>query len=685
MPDILRAKRALILSATAMAIVATTVQSATAQTARSLETPGDITVVGRAEETLPQEPRSVTRIDRDTIVQAGVDTIRDIKALVPNVYLADQGSPRFSINTMRGIGNTIRNDYFNSTIGLYVDGVPMPSAEFSRRLVDVDSIEVLRGPAGTAQGRFSLGGSIYVHSRQPTNELRASVEGTLGSVEQREAGASISGPLVRDRLFARAYVDYAARDGFIYDATGRDIDFRKTVSGGGSLRFQPGSDLSVTIAGDYQRDHVGAYAFLPYDRYQTRKLAVRPPNEELRRGGGASATIDYDMGGARLSAITGWRDYSVRARQDLAYSPPAVQYGGGRTDSNEHGWQVSQEVKLTSRDPVPGSIRWTAGGYYQRDRVTYDYIFDFPAFGPPGRYLSYYDREEIAGFGEATVPLVARVELTGGMRIAHDRDTLRTNSRFDGRTDATLVTPRVQLAWRPDADRMIYLSATKGARSGGFSRLASNPNAFGAEYLWQYEAGLRSSWLDHRLGVNLAVFRIDWRDQQITQLTAANQSRTTNAGRSHSEGAELEAVLYPVSGLELSGRGGLTDARYDRYVNTRGVDLAGKRMVNTPASTVGASAQYRWPVGRAVLLLRGDYERVGAQYFDPENRLRQGAYDLVNARLGIEQGRFSASLFVRNLFDRRYRAYGFTDSFGYDTAIVGMRRLIGVTGKVAFR
>lgn len=563
--------------------------------------------------------------------------------------------------------------------------MPLPSAEFSRRLVDVESIEVQRGPSGTAQGRFNLGGTISVRTRQPDNTFRGEVQGTFGDRGQRGTGLSLGGPIVPDAVFGRAYLDYYRRDGSINDATGKDIDDLESYNGGGSVRLQRDSSLSVTFAADTQQDHVGAYAFLPFDAFRSRSLGIQPPNDERRRAHGFSGTIDYDMGPARLTSFSAWRSYTVSSRQDLAYSPMAAMFGGGRTFSDEDGWQASQEIRLSSPRGASG-LRWTVGAYYQRDRVDYDYIFDMPAFGPASRYVSRYDREEIAGFGEATVALPLRFELTGGLRVAHDRDRLDNNNPFRDTTDATLVTPRIQLAWRPDAERMLYVSATRGARAGGFSRLAADPAPYDPEYLWQYEAGFRSTWFDRRLGLNAALFHIDWTDQQVTQIVGAGQTRTTNAGRSTSQGLEVEAVLYPAEGLEASARLGLIEARYDRYVNASGQDLSGKRLVNTPSATVGASLQYRRPLDPLpfALLLRGDYELVGGHYFDPENRLRQDAFSLLNLRVGLENERVSASLFVRNALDTRYRAYGFTDSFGHDVAIAGDRRLVGAVLKVKF-
>jgi iron complex outermembrane receptor protein len=634
---------------------------------------------------LTQDPVSATTLPRDTIEQAGIKGIEDVAPMVPNTLLTNQGSPRFSINTMRGIGNTIRNDYFASTVGMYVDGVAMPTAEFSRRLVDIDSIEVVRGPNGTSRGRQALAGSINIRTRQPDDTFTGSIEGTIGDWGQRGALATLGGAVIPGALYARGYFDYSRRDGFVRDSTGGDIDRQERFNGGFSLRYQRDPSLSITLSADAQEDRIGAYAFLPYNSYRSRSLSVTPPSEERLRAQGVSGTVEYDMGFARLSSITAYRRYTIASRQDLSYSPMAAMFGGGRTYSDEDGWQFSQEFRLSS--PVDARrLRWTFGAYYQRDRVVYDYLFNMPAFGPPSRYYSRYDRDEIAGFGEATVQLPWGFEVTGGLRVARDVDKLDSNVPFNGTTEATLTTPRLQLAWRADADRMVYASLTQGARSGGFSRLSTAPGAYRPEYLTQYELGLRSNWFNRRLALNATLFRIDWDDQQITQLVGAGLSRTTNAGRSYSQGLELEAIGQILRGLEVSGRLGLTEARYDRYVDENGRDLSGRRLVNTPNMTAGASVQHRTPIGRSEVSLttRLDWALVGSHYFDVANSLRQSAYSLVNLRATVDFRNYSLSVFANNLFDTRYRAYGFTDSFGHDVAIAGTRRLVGATLRARF-
>jgi iron complex outermembrane receptor protein len=273
------------------------------------------------------------------------------------------------------------------------------------------------------------------------------------------------------------------------------------------------------------------------------------------------------------------------------------------------------------------------------------------------------------------------------VRVTQERHEIETGVGFAGEETYTLVTPKLAVAYHLDSDRQIYVSATRGARSGGFNRLSSS--ALGEEYdpesLWSYEAGLKSEWFARTLTFNAAVFYIDWTDQQIRTQVAPGSVLIDNAGRSFSEGFELEASWRPVQGLELSGFLGVTHGEYEKYVDRFGVDLAGNTLVNTPELTAGLIAQYRWPIANSpfVGLVRGEYLYTGDQYFDAENRLEQDGYGLVNLRAGIETDTFSAVVFAKNLFDQDYRVYGYRDFEGSmlasDIAVAGESRLVGVT------
>lgn len=644
-------------------------------------------VSGAIQANAQRAPASISVLTRDEITNAGVGSVQDAGRRIPNVILSDQGSPRFTVNAIRGIGGTIRDDYFNNSIGVYIDGVPATTAEYSRRLGDVESVEVLRGPQGTLFGPNTPAGVINITSRAPTDIFGAEVQGTIGNNGQRGASAFLSGPIAGKAVTGRMFFDYVERDGFTdYAFSGKSIDDLAAATGSGSIQFRPNERLTATISGSLERTDQGAYAYQPFNAYKRRVADITPPNEEVRDSQAITANVSYDFGAVKLRSITGYRAYDIESAQDLSYNRTLASFGGGRASSDEDGEQVSQELRLTGS--VTPMFNWIAGAFYQNTTFDYAYLFDVPAFGAASLTTSDYARREVAAYGEGTLTLARDLDLTAGVRVSHERHQIETGVGFEGEETYTLVTPKFAIAYHLDDDRQVYVSATRGARSGGFNRLSGSVlgNEYDPEYMWSYETGFKSEWLARTLTFNAAVFYIDWTDQQIRTQVAPGSVLIDNAGRSSSKGFELETSWRPMQGLELTGFLGVTHGEYEDYINRFGVDLAGNTLVNTPELTAGLSAQYRWPIASTPFtgLLRGEYLYNGDQYFDAENRLEQEAYGLVNVRAGIETENFSAMLFAKNLFDQDYRAYGYRDfessaMLASDIAIAGESRLVGVT------
>jgi outer membrane receptor protein involved in Fe transport len=627
-------------------------------------------------------PASLTVLPRSKLDDAGINSVQDLAQHAPNLVLSDQGSPRFSVNTIRGIGSTVRDDYFNSSLGVYLDGVPLSNAEFNRRLGDIERVEILRGPQGTLYGHNTPAGIINLTSRAPSDTFKGAVVGTFGNKGQREGSAGASGPLAGPALTGRLFFDYAQRDGFTnYLSSGNSIDDLKSATGSGALRVQLNDRSSMTLSGSVEHVDQGAYAFQPFNSYRNRVLDITPPNQEVRDSRNMANTFKYDFGPVQFTSITGFRTYDVKSDQDLNYNPFVRMFGGGRTNSDETGRQVSQEVRLSGKRD---RLSWIAGGFAQTDKVDFDYVFNMPAFGPASLSAASYSRRELAGFGEATWNVVGGLDLTAGIRIAQEHHDLTNNAPFHGTADFTLPTPKFRAAYRFDNEKLVYVSATRGARSGGFNRLEAN-DAYESEFLWSYEAGFKTEWLNRTVTLNGAAFYIDWTNQQIKSMVAPGIVEISNAGKSHSQGFELEASWRPVRGLELSGYVGVTHGEYDQFIGQGGTSLAGNRLVNTPTMTAGLASQYRWALAQSPLMgvVRAEYHYIGSQYFDPENRLEQSGYGLVNLRAGVENERFSAMVFVKNLLDTDYRSYGYRDFQGSalasDIAVAGQSRMYGIT------
>lgn len=624
-------------------------------------------------------PSSISVVSRKDIDDAGLTTLTDIAARTPNLVLTNQGSQRFSMTTVRGIGSTVREDYFNSTLGIYLDGVPLTNAEFTRRLGDLESVNVLRGPQGTLYGPNTQSGVIELTSREPGDTPQAHLHGSIGNHGQREASIAASAPLVDDKVYGQVFFDHAENDGFTdYAGSGDGIDKLDSYSGGGRIRIRPGGDWSLDLAASVERVNQGGYAYLPFDDYKKREVDIEPKNEEIRDARSASATFNYDLGWAQLRSISAWRDYEIKGRQNLGYNPMVAQTGGGTADSDEWGRQLSQDIRLQGGEP--GRLTWTTGVYWDRKDLSYDYLMDVAMYGGAFLNTSRYKTESVAGYGETTLSLTDSLDLTLGARVAHEKHEIENNNPYRDDASENLTTPKAALAWHLDDKRQLYLSATRGARSGGFDRLTSNVRQYDPEYLWSYETGFKSQLLDDTLMFNAALFYIDWRDLQIKSLAGPGQVVTDNAGKAHSTGLELETRWTPDEHLELSGFFAATRGEYDKLTDSSGVDRSGNKLVYTPNVTAGAAAQYSWPLQSLPVnaSVRAEYLYTGKHYFDLQNRLEQKAYGLTNLRAGVSKNGVGVSLFVNNLFDKDYRTFAALDTWGYDYTTAGEPRTVGV-------
>ncbi|MBO6550120.1 MAG: TonB-dependent receptor [Rhizobiales bacterium] len=621
-------------------------------------------------------------VTRKEIDEAGITTIEEAVKQTPNFNFSNIGSPRITFQTVRGIGNSFSTNYFNQPIGIYVDGVPISGAEFNRSISDAKSVEVIRGPLGALSGHNAIAGSIHITSRTPTTKPEAEVTGKFGDNGQVGGSVYLSGPINEKTLTGRAFFEYTERDGFTdYLSSGDTVDGLQSYFGSGSLLFAPNSKLLATLSASIEKHDEGGYAYQPYNTFKNRVVDFLPPNGDDRDAHSVTSNVRYNWGAIELMSLSSYRHYDMISNQNLDYNPLN---GGGTYFADEEGTQYSQELRLTGK--IGNNISWFAGAQYLTEQHKYDYDYNVPAFMFRSLVSSEYDRKELAGYGELTWKSLSGLELTAGLRAVNDRHEFKSNVAGNAKEDFNLLTPNFRVAYRFDQDRVAYISAIRGARAGGFDRITNDNTPYDTEYLWSYEAGLKSQWFNKSLTLNAALFYIDWTDQQVKEQVLAGLVRTTNAAESHSQGLEIDASWRPIAGLELAGFIGITQGEYDKFIDANtGADYSGNRLAATPKFTGGASLQYRWQLMNLPLkaVARVDYKYTGDQYFDFENRLKQKGYGVVNTRLGVEHEKYSATFYVKNLFDEDYRSFGFFDGSA-DVAVAAPSRLIGLEVKAKF-
>jgi len=635
-------------------------------------------------------PVSITALPARTLEQLGAQTVEGLAGFVPTLTVSQFTG--LAQVTIRGIGTNSALTGADPSSTIHVDGVYLarPAMGFMDFL-NVERVEVLRGPQGTLYGRNSVGGTINIVTRQPTNALETSVRLTAGNYEKFRAEGAVSGPLIKNRVMGNVAFVRAAREGFVRDLDHRDhsLGSEDTWGGRGQLRLVFGPRSELLLSADHMR-YEGVP--LPYAKPIVAKPGytfVSPASlwevraSELASGKnvqqGASARLTTQLNSTTtLTSLTASRRSNNRAFFDADATELTLQ----ASEVPDVQRQTSEELTLMRRTP---KLTWIGGAFFFEERADGPVeITVYPAAPVPAglrRRFATIGTNAWALFGQATYGISRHVSLTGGARYTDERKVVDiTGGTYQIGTDILLDpgsfyqyddsvsfdawTPKVSLQVQASQDTFVYLSAARGFKSGGFNAAAPPPGqAFNPEFAWSYESGLKRSMAGGRVRANVAVFHTDYRDLQVQSFIGPGVPDVRNAESARINGVEAEAGATAMAGLRLSGHFSWLDATYDRFLAvlpggaTRA--LEGNRLNNAPEWSGAGSAVYQFAMGRAgTASLRGDLAWQSQVFFTPVNDAieTQRAYGLVHVRAGFEPPghRWEMSLYVRNAGNREY-------------------------------
>ncbi|ONF95083.1 TonB-dependent receptor [Sphingomonas jeddahensis] len=521
----------LVIAACALAAPAVAQQAPS----RHDEARDDIVITAqRREQGAQAVPISLTALSAARLENEAILNLDRIGAAVPNLYLARNfGTSSGALVFMRGVGEGDSIFTNDPPVGIYVDDVILPRSTGSLfDLLDVERIEVLRGPQGTLYGRNTSGGAIKLVTRRPTfDRLGGNADLTLGSYGRIDARAAVNLPLASG-LAARVSAITRNQRGWgrnlINDAR---VNTQDLQGGRVSLLWEPTSDLSLYASADATRDRssprypqrFAADPLVP-GRYTNGFVKLggdidafeSADTDPLNRTdtGGAWLRIDYRGGGLTASSITGYRALRSQIGFDQTANPPGI---GSNVIllQDQHQHSFSQELQLAG-NAFGARLDWLVGGFYfseHNDQLTavslatptgsdarfrnHDF-FNAPSRGnaPTGNWSPYeprLDTDSYSAFGSATLSVGARAHVTAGLRYTDERK--RYVVRFLMAPEAVLVLPDGRAARRRIAERwtdlsprlavdyqllsgddeaMAYASAAKGFRSGSFDGRARN-------------------------------------------------------------------------------------------------------------------------------------------------------------------------------------------------------------------
>ena len=646
---------------------------------------------------------SISALTGDIIEDAGINSITELSQYIPNLHIFSWGGRRDSNIFIRGIGPGL---FTAPTVGFYVDGVNYSNnGMFDMELMDIERVEVLRGPQGTLYGGNSLGGVINVVTRQPGNNTEGRASLSADDLNQYRLSSSFSTPLKQDVLFFGFALSALKSDGYI-DNTFLNTDYgaRDDISARSKLRWQLNDNLEAVLTVDFEHYRGDSYAMGPTAAIKARPEEINHDFEGVddRDSLGTALTVTWSNDSVDFTSISSWRDWENlnSADQDAGSTPGFV----FNSVSFEDFQQISQELRLSSKDTQ--QLDWIVGLYaYSSDfDVRSTNTSDFTAFGMGGPYIdstrSNQDNSGYAAFGQLDIAATDQLTLTAGLRIDHEEreaiidinsQSSGTVTTLSGDRDFDEVLPKVALSYRTANDNLIYGSVSQGYRAGGFDTLYPNVDnpTFDSESSINYELGYKAKMLDGRLDLSAALFLIDIDDQQVQQLLPSGTIITDNAAKSRSQGIEFESRFTPATGWLISLAGNYTDATFDEYLGVNLVtfapqDYSDNRLPNSPKFTASLSIQNRHPISDGLTLFTLlDNQYIGSYYFDALNQLEQDAYNLLNARVGLESEHWSAYVWVKNALDEYYSKVEFEFGFG-PTAEASEPRSFGITVATQF-
>jgi iron complex outermembrane recepter protein len=622
-------------------------------------------------------PASVSVLDATTLREAGQQHLEDVLALVPNLnWAGDTSRPRYF--QIRGIGELEQYQGApNPSVGLLIDDIDFSGLGSAATLFDVDHIEVLRGPQGMRYGANALGGLIYAQSAEPADTVGGHVELGAGNYGERDYGAVLTGPVPElDSSFRLAAQHYRS-DGYYRDVylNRNDTDRRGELTLRGRWRYQPSEQLRIDLSLLHVQIDNGYDAFTLDN---SRNTQSDRPGVDSQHSTGASARLTYSgIGPATLTVIGSYAKTLVKYSFDgdwgnpLLWAPYIYDYNDVQ---NRNRNTQSLEARLATNHEH--GLNWLVGVYGQQlheslNEDSAGIFFDPSAGGdvPPmdsELTSSRFRSRTGAVFGELDGELTPQWRWTVGLRGERwsarysDNDPHEfnpANNLWGGAGALTRVISKTQSA---------YATVSRGYKAGGFNlsdAILPSQIGFNPESDLNFEVGYKAELFERRLRVNTDVFYMRRKSLQVKtseQLDPSNPDTFTlftgNADSGFNYGLESEVQWQATQSLVLAASLGLLQTRYHGFIQDE-QQLPDRALPNAPPWQAAVSATYRDPRGP---FARVDVTGMGSYYFDlPPNWTTSRPYGLVNGRLGWETQRWSASLWGRNLLDKKYAVRGF--------------------------
>lgn len=689
---------------------------------------GDIVVTARfRNESLQEVPIAVSVVNGDLAASRNLNTLQDLSTVIPTVDFRNGQSNKDRTIFIRGVGTITTSPGVESSVSTVIDGVVLVRpGQATLDLLDLDHLEVLRGPQGTLFGKNASAGVINLVTKAPTKTQTGSLEGGYYEGGEGRIKGTVSGPITSTIGYTLSGL-YAAYRGNVYN-----LGTRNWVNGydrwgvRGKIVARPNDDVTITLAGDYltNRDDTpqGVYVSTSRVAYPTnvvtpnltlagllaqegispgannKRINANFDSEVRDRNYGGSITLDWRLGGGyTLTSITAYREWKNHQTPDWdARAILAAGFPQGRDDGRVDFDQFSQEIRLAS--PQGGLIDYVVGAYLLAadtdERYQRSVTQTVGAASVTNNGVANYGirAQNHALFGEANLHATDALTLIAGGRLIHDSLTyfhqrvsdtatgvagIRPSFASSGKTDRVDYSARAGVQYKLAPNANTYFTFSRGYKGPAynvfFNMQAFDTRPLAPETSTSYELGLKGSLFDGRLSGGIAAYVTNYDGFQANfadTYLGAIVTRLINAGKVQTKGIEADLSARPTERLTLNFAAARTDARIKHFNCPPGaatcVSIDNQPLPFAPDWKLSGGAAWKLPItdGLAIELQTDASYKSKTQYSITQTPdTIQPAYGLWNASIALIGGeRWELRALVKNILDQHY-----ANTLGYGT------------------
>jgi iron complex outermembrane recepter protein len=675
-----------------------------------------IVTAQKREENMQDVAVAMTVLTAETIEEGLISSAAELPNLVASLNLSGSGETRDSSFFIRGIGTQSFSSGVEASVSTMVDGVVMGRSGMAfSKLADIKAVEVLKGPQGTLFGKNSSGGVIHIITKDPTPEFEASVAARVIERGEQQLNAIVSGPIT-DSLGYRISGYQYHRDGHytnLFD--GDDVNGSDDWGVRAKLLWEPSDDVTIKFSVDSSELDADCCVFgvrstasddSPYATKNNSAKVEKFTTEvnfdgefsNKQEANGYALQADWMIGDFALTSITAFRDWSSEIVQDPDVSPEPKISQSGATEQD----QLSQELRLAS--PSDSELEYVVGLYYFQQNLerTFNRQLAHPFLELDSTTNLTADTVNYAAFAQFTYHFSSNWSAILGTRYTDeelDTSLARTGLTLAGGIPIGPAAPfevgssdsdtsyKLGLQWDATEDIMTYAHWSEGYKGRAIDVVFDASDAIqplNPETSDAYEIGLKSMLFDRRLQFNLAAFYATYEDYQ-TQAQDPDTQRfeLINAGQISTRGIEMDLLARPIPDLIISAGLAVIDGRIDDLKNgscgtgqqVRGEcdggtqDLSGGELPYTPDWKLTLSSKYIQQLSSVPFNLVWSASYVHQddvlKALDQDQFKVQDSYGLLDLALTAvdRQGRYSATLFVKNALDEAYAAAIFDNFF----------------------